>query len=90
MKLYDDPAFAHLDPRLVLHLQHMLDTSLKKKNAYDTLQGLIQVNNELSANQIPCTPEMQKSLINYFKETLPKAQRKQFDTFFNMIGKMKQ
>ena len=27
MKLYDDPAFAHLDPRLVVHLQHLIDTS---------------------------------------------------------------
>ena len=52
MKLYDDPAFSHLDPRLVIHLQHMIDASLKKKNAYDTLQGLIQVNNELNAQNI--------------------------------------
>ena len=89
MKLYDDPAFSHLDPRLVIHLQHMIDASLKKKNADDTLQGLIQVNNELNAQNIQCTPEMQRSLINYFKETLPKQQRKQFEMFFNMLGKMK-
>ena len=89
MKLYDDPAFSHLDPRLVIHLQHMIDASLKKKNAYDTLQGLIQVNNELNAQNIQCTPEMQRSLINYLKETLPKQQRKQFEMFFNMLGKMK-
>ena len=89
MKLYDDPAFAHLDPRLVLHLQHLIDTSAKKNNAYDTLQGLIQVNNELNNSNIKCTPEMQKSLLNCFKETLPKAQRKQFDMFFNMINKIK-
>lgn len=90
MKLYDDPAFAHLDPRFVVHLQHLIDTSAKKNNAYDTLQSLIQVNNELTTNNIPCTSEMQKSLLNCFKETLPKAQRKQFDMFFNMMTKMKQ
>lgn len=90
MKLYDDPAFAHLDPRFVLHLQHLIDVSSKKNNAYDTLQVLIQVNNELNKQHIQCTPEMQKSLINCFKDTLPKAQRKQFDTFFNMMTKMKQ
>lgn len=89
MKLYDDPAFSHLDPRFVLHLQHLIDTSSKKNNVYDTLQGLIKVNNELTEHQITCTPEMQKSLINCFKDTLPSAQRKKFDTFFNMINKMK-
>lgn len=89
MKLYDDPAFAHLDPRFVLHLQHLIDTSSNKNNAYDTLQGLIKVNNELTNHQIQCTPEMQTALITCFKDTLPRAQRKQFDTFFNMISKMK-
>ena len=89
MKLYDDPAFSHLDPRLVIHLQHMIDASSKKNNAADTLQALIQVNNELNNNHIQCTPDMQKALINCFKDTLPKAQRKQFDMFFNMITKMK-
>ncbi len=89
MKLYDDPAFSHLDPRFVVHLQHLIDTSSKKHNAYDTLQGLIQVNNELNNNKIQCTAEMQQSLLNCFKETLPKAQRKQFDMFFNMFTKMK-
>lgn len=89
MKLYDDPAFSHLDPRLVIHLQHMIDASSRKNNAYDTLQGLIKVSNELTSNQIPCTPEMQNALINCFKDTLPMAQRKQFDTFFKMMSKMK-
>lgn len=89
MKLYDDPAFSHLDPRFVLHLQHIIDTSSKKNNAYETLQGLIQVNNELTQRQIQCTPDMQRSLLNCFKDTLPKAQRKQFDMFFNMINKQK-
>ncbi|MBE6023855.1 MAG: hypothetical protein E7231_11605 [Cellulosilyticum sp.] len=88
MKLYDDPAFAHLDPRFVIHLQHIIDASAQKHNAFETLQGLIQVNTELNNHQIQCTSDMQKSLLNCFKDTLPKAQRKQFDTFFNMMTKM--
>lgn len=89
MKLYDDPAFAHLDPRFVLHLQHLIDASAKKNNAFETLQGLIKVNTELNNHQIQCTPDMQNALLACFKDTLPRAQRKQFDTFFNMISKMK-
>lgn len=89
MKLYDDPAFSHLDPKFVLHLQHLIDVSSQKGNITETLQSLIQVNNELNTHQITCTPAMQKALINCFKDTLPKAQRKQFDTFFSMLSKMK-
>ena len=90
MKLYDDPAFSHLDSRFVLHLQHLIDESAKKNNARDTLQALIKVNSELTNQHIQCTSAMQKSLLNCFKETLPRAQRKQFDTFYNMIIKMNQ
>lgn len=89
MKLYENPAFSHLDPQFVRHLQDMIDTSSHKNNAFDTLQGLIQVNSELTQHQINCTPDMQRALLASFKDTLPKAQRKQFDTFFGAISKMK-
>lgn len=89
MKLYENPAFSHLDPQFVRHLQDMIDTSSHKNNAFDTLQGLIQVNSELTQHQINCTPDMQRALLASFKDTLPKAQRKQFDTFFGTISKMK-
>lgn len=89
MKLYENPAFSHLDPKFVRHLQDMIDASSHKNNAYETLQGLIGVNNELTAHQITCTPEMQHALLLSFKDTLPKAQRKQFETFFNAVSKMK-
>lgn len=89
MKLYEHSAFSHLDPQLVRYLQDMIDASSRKSNPFDTLQGLIQVNNELTKHQITCTPDMQKALLTSFKDTLPKAQRKQFDTFFNTISKIK-
>lgn len=89
MKLYEHPAFSHLDPQFVRHLQDLIDSSSRKNNAFDTLQGLIQVNSELTQRQIPCTPDMQTALLSTFKDTLPKAQRKQFDAFFNTISKMK-
>lgn len=89
MKLYEHPAFSHLDPQFVKHLQDMIDVSSRKNSAFDTLQGLIQVNSELSQRQITCTPDMQRALLSSFKDTLPKAQRKQFDTFFNTISKIK-
>lgn len=89
MKLYENPAFSHLDSHFVKQLQDMIDTSALKSNAYDTLQGLIRVNNELQRRQITCTPDMQRALLMSFKDTLPKAQRKQFETFFNAISKMK-
>lgn len=89
MKLYEHPAFSHLDPQFVKHLQDMIDVSSRKNSAFDTLQGLIQVNGELSQRQITCTPDMQRALLSSFKDTLPKSQRKQFDTFFNAISKIK-
>lgn len=89
MKLYEHPAFSHLDPQFVQHLQDMIDVSSRKNSAFDTLQGLIQVNSELSQRQITCTPDMQRALLSSFKDTLPKSQRKQFDTFFNAISKIK-
>lgn len=89
MKLYEHPAFSHLDPQFVKHLQDMIDASSRKNSAFDTLQGLIQVNSELTQRQITCTPDMQRALLSSFKDTLPKAQRKQFDTFFNTISKIK-
>lgn len=89
MKLYEHSAFSHLDPQFVRHLQDMIDASSRKNNPFDTLQGLIQVNSEFTKNQITCTPDMQKALLASFKDTLPKAQRKQFDTFFNTISKIK-
>lgn len=90
MKLYENPAFSHLEPGFVRQLQEMIDISARKSNAYDTLQGLIGVNNELQKHQITCTPDMQRALLMSFKDTLPKAQRKQFETFFNTISKIKQ
>lgn len=89
MKLYEHPAFSHLDSHFVRHLQEMIDASAGKHNAYDTLQGLIGVNTELEKHQVSCTPDMQKALLMSFKDTLPKAQRKQFETFFGAISKMK-
>lgn len=90
MKLYENPAFSHLEPSFVKQLQEMIDISARKSNVYDTLQGLIGVNNELQKHHITCTPDMQKALLMSFKDTLPRAQRKQFETFFNAISKMKQ
>lgn len=89
MKLSENPAFSHLEPNFVKHLQEMIDVSTKKSNAYDILQGLIAVNNELQSRQITCTPDMQRALLMSFKDTLPKTQRKQFETFFSAISKMK-
>lgn len=85
MKLYDDPAFNHLDPQLVARLQQMIDTSAKKRNPMESLQGMFAVDKELSKSQITCTPAMQVALLNAFKDTLPKAQRKQFESFFKML-----
>lgn len=89
MKLYEHPAFSHLDSQFVKHLQDMIDESSHKNNAFATLQGLIEVNSELTQHQINCTPDMQRALLSSFKDTLPKAQRKQFDTFFNALSKTK-
>ncbi len=89
MKLNEHPAFQSIDSELVNSIQEMLDSSAKKNNPYDTLQGLIGVNNTLKKHNIPITPDMQKALIIGFKDTLPKAKRKQFEAFFNAIYKGK-
>lgn len=85
MKLTNDPAFNHLDPNFVSHLQTLIDTSSKRRNPMESLQGMLAVNKELTKKQISCTPEMQVALLNAFKDTLPKSQRKQFEAFFKLF-----
>lgn len=90
MKLYDDPAFNHLDPNFVSHLQNLIDKNSKRRNPMESLQGMLAVNQELTQKRITCTPEMQVALLNAFKDTLPKAQRKQFETFFKLFTQQSQ
>lgn len=85
MKLYDDPAFNHLDTDFVKHLQNLIDVSAKRRNPMESLQGMMAISQELSKRQITCTPAMQASLLNAFKDTLPKAQRRQFESFSRLF-----
>ena len=76
MKLSESPAFKNVDPDFVARLEGILATATYKSGV-EVLGLLMAISNEANQKNIPFTPEMQTTLLQYFKNQLPKNQRGQ-------------
>ena len=88
MRLSEHPAFSHVDPRFVNHIQQVLDTG-SCKNSFDAIQRLMAISAEIEKNNVTFTPEMQNVLLNYFQHRLPKNQRAQFSSVLRLVQQVK-
>ena len=88
MKLSSTPAFKNVDPDFVSRLESTL-SSANYKNSIEVLGLLMQITNEANQRNIPFTPEMQTTLLTYFKNQLPRNQRAQFDAMLKMFSSKK-
>ncbi len=88
MKLSSTPAFKNVDPSFVSKLETTLN-SANYKNSIEVIGVLMQISNEANQKNIPFTPEMQTTLLTYFKNQLPKNQRGQFDAILKMFTSKK-
>ena len=84
MKISESPAFKNVDPEFVTHLENTLATA-NNKNSVEVLGLLMAISNEANQKNIPLTPEMQSTLLQYFKNQLPKNQRGQFEAILKMF-----
>ncbi len=85
MKLCEQPAFHNIDQDFVNHLQFTLDSAVCK-SAVEVLGLLMAISNEANKKNIPLTPDMQKTLLQYFKTRLPKNQRGQFEAVMKVLS----
>ena len=88
MKLSESPAFKNVDPDFVARLEGILATATYKSGV-EVLGLLMAISNEANQKNIPFTPEMQTTLLQYFKNQLPKNQRGQFEAIIKMFGSKK-
>lgn len=88
MKLSSTPAFKDVDPDFVSRLESTL-SSANYKNSIEVLGLLMQITNEANQRNIPFTPEMQTTLLTYFKNQLPRNQRSQFESILKMFNSKK-
>lgn len=88
MKLSENPAFQGVDQDFVNHLETIL-TSANYKSSVEVLGLLMAISNEANQKNIPFTPEMQATLLQYFKNQLPKNQRGQFEAIVKMLSSKK-
>lgn len=88
MKLSSTPAFKNVDPDFVSRLESTL-SSANYKNSIEVLGLLMQITNEANQRNIPFTPEMQTTLLTYFKNQLPRNQRSQFESILKMFSSKK-
>ena len=88
MKLSEHPAFNHVDPHFVNHIQKVLDSG-SCNNGLDAIQKLVAISGEIEKNNVTFTPEMQNVLLSYFQQRLPKNQRAQFSSVLRLVQQMK-
>lgn len=88
MKLSSTPAFKDVDSEFVSRLENSLNNA-NYKNSVEVLGLLMQISNEANKRNIPFTPEMQTTLLTYFKNQLPKNQRGQFEAILKMFNSKK-
>lgn len=88
MRLSEHPAFSHVDPHFVNHIQQVLDTG-SCNNGLEAIQKLMAISREIEKNNVTFTPEMQNVLLNYFQQRLPKNQRAQFSSVLRLVQQMK-
>ena len=87
MRLSEHPAFCHVDPHFINHIQQVLDSG-SCNNSLDAVQKLLAISNEIKKNNINFTPEMQNVLLNYFQQRLPKNQRAQFSSVQRFVQQL--
>lgn len=88
MNLCEHPAFKNIDPNFVRHIENTLAHS-SSKSSIEVLGLLMAINNEASKRNINFTPEMQDVLLQFFKSTLPRHQRAQFDAILKTLSNNK-